>query len=58
MSRCERVCESLPGWALRKILETQWMRSWWAVAWLELWRRSVEEVTGEAWPVRGPEGVQ
>lgn len=64
MSRAERVCKSLPTWALRVLLATAAKRSWWAAAYLELFRREVIEVVEEEadaesgpWPAVMPPGV-
>lgn len=44
MSRADRVCPTLPTWMLRMIVTFPSWRDWWAVAWLEIWKREVEDV--------------
>jgi hypothetical protein len=65
VTRAERVCAKLPTWMLRAIIASPARRSWWAAAYLEIWRREVADVVqAEAdeesgpWPVVAPRGVQ
>ncbi len=43
MNRCERACRALPTWALRQILARSSAGAWWSSAYLELWKREVED---------------
>ncbi len=43
MSRRERMCRRMPSWSLRKMLESELARNWWTAAYLELFRREVED---------------
>ncbi len=65
MSRAEKVCASLPTWALKSMVKMPARRAWWAAAWLEIWRREVADVVAaEAddesgpWPCVMPGGRQ
>lgn len=43
MTRRERVCRTLPSWSLRRILASSLAHEWWTTAYLELWKREVED---------------
>ncbi len=65
MSRAERACRKLPTWMLREILGRTIAGGWWTAAYLELWKREVEDeiliATSDdesgPWPCVMPRGI-
>lgn len=64
MTRARRMCPTLPTWMLRMILALPSWRDWWAEAYLEIWKREVEDILAAAansesgpWACVAPRGM-